>query len=141
MTEIIKTDNAKEFDEFVSASPKGHMMQSSAWGKVKNNWEWRGIICRDDSGRIKGVCAVLLRKMPMIPWSMMYSPRGPVCDLNDADTVKELMLAAKEYGEKNRAYALTVDTDALITDTDYINLLKSIGFKFKDNNESNQRRC
>ena len=133
MTEIITIDNAKEFDEYVSSSPKGHMMQSSAWGKVKNNWSWRGIICRDENGVIKGVCAILLRKMPMIPWSMMYAPRGPVCDLNDTETVKELMIAAKEYGEKNRAYALTVDTDALISNTGYIDLLKSIGFRFKDN--------
>lgn len=133
MTEIVKIDEATEFDSFVASSPKGHMMQASAWGKVKNNWDWRGFICRDNSGNIKGVCAVLLRKMPMMPWSMMYAPRGPVCDLADADTIKELLSEIKKYGEKNKAYALTIDTDALIENTCYIDLLKEIGFKFKDN--------
>ncbi len=135
MTEIITAENAKEFDEFVWNSPKGHMMQSSAWAKVKNNWDWRGIICRDESGNIKGACALLLRKMPLMPWSMMYSPRGPVCDLHDKETVKELVAAARDFGAKHKAYAFTVDTDTLITDTEYINTLKELGFTFKDNAE------
>lgn len=132
MIEIVKIENAAEFDAYVAASPKGHMMQSSAWGKVKSNWLWRGIISRGEDGSIKGVCAVLLRKMPIVPWSMMYAPRGPVCDLADEETVTELLTAAREFGAKNRAYAFTVDTDALITNEKYIALLKRLGFKFKD---------
>lgn len=133
-TEIVKIENASEFDAFVQSCPKGHMMQSSAWGKVKNNWKWRGIICRDENGTVKGVCAVLLRKLPMMPWSMMYAPRGPVCDLDDEATVTELLTAARDFGKANRAYAITVDTDALASNEKYINLLKKLGFVFKDNN-------
>lgn len=135
MTEIITMDKAEEFDRFVWNSPKGHMMQSSAWGKVKNNWEWRGVICRGDDGNIKGVCALLLLKKSIFPWKVMYAPRGPVCDLADKETVTELLTAAKEYGVKNGACNLTIDTDTLITNTEYIDLLRSIGFTFKDNAE------
>lgn len=131
--EIVDINNAAEFDAFVASHPKGHMMQSSAWGKVKKEWEWKGFIVRDSEGKIKGTCAVLFRKMPVVPWKMMYAPRGPVCDLSDKQTVTELLTGAKEYGAKNKAYAFTIDTDALITDTDYTDLLKSIGFTFKDN--------
>lgn len=134
MIEIVKIDNAAEFDAFVASSPKGHMMQASAWGKVKNNWSWRGIISRDESGSIRGVCAILLRKMPMMPWSMMYAPRGPVCDLDDEETVTELLTAAREYGIKNKAYAFTIDTDALVTNEKYTSLLEKLGFTFKDRN-------
>lgn len=132
MTEIVTIENAREFDEFVKQCPKGHMMQSSAWGKVKNNWQWRGVICRDESGAIKGVCALLLRDVPMLPWKMMYAPRGPVCDLTDKETVTELLAAARKYGEQNKAYALTIDTDTLVSDTAFIDLLKSQGFTFKE---------
>lgn len=131
--EIVDIKNAAEFDAFVASHPKGHMMQSSAWGKVKKEWEWKGFISRASDGKIKGTCAVLIRKMPIVPWKMMYAPRGPVCDLADKETVTELMTAAREYGEKNKAYAFTVDTDALITNTDYTELLRSLGFAFKDN--------
>ncbi len=131
--EIVDIKNAAEFDAFVASHPKGHMMQSSAWGKVKKEWEWKGFIVRDSAGKIKGTCAVLFRKMPIVPWKMMYAPRGPVCDLADKETVTELLMGAKEYGTKNKAYAFTIDTDALISDTDYSELLRSLGFTFKDN--------
>ncbi len=130
--EIVRTDNAAEFDAFVRSHPKGHMMQTSAWGRVKKEWEWVGFIKRDNNGEIKGVCGVLLRSIPMMPYKMMYAPRGPVCDLADKETVKELLLAAKEYGVKNKAVTLKIDTDTLASNEEYINLLKEIGFTFKD---------
>jgi len=133
--EIIKINEAAEFDKFVYSHPKGHMMQTSAWGKVKKEWEWTGFISRDESGNIKGVCSVLLRKIPMTPFKMMYAPRGPVCDLADKDTVTELLKAAAEYGKKNGAYTFKIDTDTPIANTEYIDLLKSIGFTFKEQGE------
>lgn len=130
--ETVKIKDAKEFDEFVYAHPKGHMMQTSAWGKVKKEWDWTGFIARDDSGAIKGVCGVLIRKIPMTPFKMMYAPRGPVCDLADKETVKALLTAVADYGKKNKAYTFKIDTDTLATDTEYIDLLKSLGFTFKE---------
>ncbi len=134
--EIVRIDNAAEFDAFVRSHPKGHMMQTSAWGKVKKEWEWVGFIKRDNNGEIKGVCGVLLRSIPMMPYKMMYAPRGPVCDLSDKETVRDLLLAAKEYGVKNKAVTLKIDTDTLASNEEYINLLKEIGFTFKDHNAS-----
>ncbi len=130
--ETVKINEAAEFDKFVYSHPKGHMMQTSAWGKVKKEWDWTGFILRDDSGEIKGVCAVLIRQIPMTPFKMMYAPRGPVCDLDDKETVKELLLAAAEYGKKNKAYTFKIDTDTPYSNKEYIELLKSIGFSFKE---------
>ena len=134
--EIVKINNATEFDAFVRSHPKGHMMQTSAWGKVKKEWEWVGFIKRDAEGKIKGVCGVLLRSIPMMPYKMMYAPRGPVCDLSDKETVRDLLLAAKEYGVKNKAVTLKIDTDTLASNEEYINLLKEIGFTCKDHSTS-----
>ena len=132
--EIVKIEAAQEFDAFVRSHSKGHMMQTSAWGKVKKEWEWVGFIKRNNEGEIIGTCAVLLRSIPMMPYKMMYAPRGPVCDLTDKETVRELLLAAKEYGVKNKAVTLKIDTDTLASNEEYINLLKEIGFTFKDHN-------
>ena len=130
--ENVRIENAQEFDSFVRSHPKGHMFQTSAWGNVKKEWEWRGFISRDADGKIKGTCGVLLRQIPMTPFKMMYAPRGPVCDLADKETVRELLLAVKEYGIKNKAYTFKIDTDTLASDTEYINLLKELGFTFKE---------
>ena len=130
--ETVKINEASEFDEYVYSNPKGHMMQTSAWGKVKKEWDWTGFISRDDNGKIKGTCAVLIRQIPMTPFRMMYAPRGPVCDLHDRDTVTELIKSVSEYGKKNKAYTFKIDTDTLADDTEYIDLLKSLGFVFKE---------
>ncbi|MBR3621601.1 MAG: methicillin resistance protein, partial [Clostridia bacterium] len=58
-TEIIDIDHASEFDEFVASHKRGHFMQSSLWGRVKDDWGWFGIICRGDDGVILGAMAVL----------------------------------------------------------------------------------
>ena len=130
--ETVKIQNAKEFDEFVKSHKKGHMMQTSMWGQVKKEWDWTGFIKRDENGKIKGVCGVLIRQIPLTPFKMMYAPRGPVCDLEDKETVKELLTAVAEYGKKNKAYTFKIDTDTLATNTEYIDLLKSLGFTFKE---------
>ncbi len=130
--ETVKIPDAAEFDEYVKSVPKGHMMQTSMWGKVKKEWDWTGFICRDDSGNIKGVCGVLIRKIPYTPFRMMYAPRGPVCDLTDKETVTELITAVSEYGKKNKAYTFKIDTDTLASNTEYIDLLKSLGFTFRE---------
>ncbi|MCR5150218.1 MAG: peptidoglycan bridge formation glycyltransferase FemA/FemB family protein, partial [Clostridiales bacterium] len=133
MIETVKIGNAAEFDSFVRSHKKGHMMQTSAWGKVKKEWEWTGFICRGEGGDIKGVCAVISRKMPFIPYKMMYAPRGPVCELDDTETVTSLLTAVADYGKKNRAYAFKIDTDTLITNTEYTGLLKKLGFTLHEN--------
>lgn len=130
--ETVKLNNAEEYDDFVRNHPKGHMMQTSAWGKIKREWDWTGFICRDDNGHIKGVCGVLIRKIPYTSFKMLYAPRGPVCDLSDKQTVTELIKAVSEYGKNNKAYTFKIDTDTLATDKEYIDLLKSLGFVFKE---------
>ncbi|NLX92671.1 MAG: hypothetical protein GXZ02_02195, partial [Clostridiales bacterium] len=54
ITEVITKEKATEFDTYVTASPKASFMQMSTWADVKNNWKWRGIICRDKDGKICG---------------------------------------------------------------------------------------
>ncbi|MBQ6266501.1 MAG: peptidoglycan bridge formation glycyltransferase FemA/FemB family protein [Clostridia bacterium] len=130
--ETVTIEQAAEFDAFVRSHPKGHMMQTSAWGRVKKEWDWRGFLLRGEDSAVRGACAVLLRQIPMTPFRLMYAPRGPVCDLHDADTVRELLLAVKEYGLRNKAYTFKIDTDTLVTDNAYIDQLKDLGFTFKE---------
>lgn len=142
--ETVKINQAEEFDTFVRNHPRAHMMQTSMWGKVKKEWDWTGFIVRGDSNEIKGVCGVLIRQIPMTPFKMMYAPRGPVCDLSDTETVTALVKSITEFGKKNKAYTFKIDTDTLATNTGYIDLLKSLGFVFKEHGtgfDTVQARC
>ena len=48
---------------------------------------------------IKGALSILIRKVPFFNNTMMYAPRGPVCDVHDKETLKELVSGAKELKE------------------------------------------
>ena len=52
--EIIKREQAVEFDAFVKSHYKASFMQGSPWAGVKKNWQWRGVISRGADGKIDG---------------------------------------------------------------------------------------
>lgn len=129
-TETVYLRNADELDAFVSRSPDGHFLQTSFWGRVKNDWKWFGIICRS-GGEITGTLAVLLRRISKTPYHLMYAPRGPVCDAGDEDTFCALINAAKNEGKKYNAYKLKIDNDIPVENEDYKKITGSHGFRFK----------
>ena len=52
-------------------------MQSSMWGKVKDNWRWEAVAVRGGDGNIKGTLSVLIRRLPVLKYTLMYGGRGP----------------------------------------------------------------
>lgn len=131
-TQIVDINNAAELDSFTAAHPNGHFLQTSLWGKVKNDWKWFGVICRNDSGEITGTLGVLLRKISGLPYHMMYAPRGPVCDFDDGETFAALIAAAKEEGKKYNAYELKIDKDVPANNEEYKSIAVSNGFRLKE---------
>ena len=86
----------KKVDAFIENHPKGHFLQSRDWAPVKPDWKQEIIVATDRDGEIKGVMTVLIRKLPVIGKSVMYAARGPVCDVHDKDTIKELLTIDKQ---------------------------------------------
>ena len=143
-TQIVDINNAAELDAFTEKHENGHFLQTSLWGKVKSDWKWFGVICRNDSGEITGTLAVLLRKISKLPYHMMYAPRGPVCDFDDKETFVALIEAAKQEGKKYNAYELKIDKDVPDDNEEYRAIALSQGFRFKGktiNFEDFQCRC
>ena len=104
-------------------------MQTSMWKDVKNNWGFDAVVVRDRDGNIKGSVAVLNQKVPVIGTSLLYAPRGPVCDFDDEETVRELKKGVDELAKKYKAHEFKCDPDALITETGLLNLLTEMGFE------------
>lgn len=143
-TQIVDINNAAELDSFVASHPNGHFLQTSLWGKVKNDWKWFGVVCKNESGEITGSMAVLLRKISKLPYHMMYAPRGPVCNFDDKETFSALIAAAKQEGKKYNAYQLKIDKDVPIDNEEYKAMAVAEGFKLKGrtvNFEDYQCRC
>ena len=109
----------KKVDAFIENHPKGHFLQSRDWAPVKPDWKQEIIVATDRDGEIKGVMTVLIRKLPVIGKSVMYAARGPVCDVHDKDTIKELLQKAKILAQRYNCYVLKIDPDVLVSDTEF----------------------
>ncbi|MBQ6947117.1 MAG: peptidoglycan bridge formation glycyltransferase FemA/FemB family protein, partial [Clostridia bacterium] len=118
-----------EYEAFNRSCPKGHFAQSVAWGKLKTEWTFEGVISRDKAGKINGIMSVLVRKMPMMPTSVLYAPRGPVCDVHDKAVLTTLLEGAAELAKKYKGYALKMDSDVKSDDEEYLSIMKELGCK------------
>ncbi len=129
MITTIGKDQLEEYEAFVQSHPKGHFMQSVLWAKQKPQWTWAAVASRDEQGAIRGTLAVLIRKVPGLPYTLMYGGRGPVCDPHDRETLRELTEGARALAKKHRAYVLKLDPDIVSSDTEFLSIMEGLGFQ------------
>ena len=136
MIETVTTATLAEYEGFIKGHPKGHFLQSSKWGRLKDSWKWEAIVSRDGEGKIRGSLAVLIRKVPAAPYTLMYAGRGPVCDSHDKETLAELTQGAKELAKKYHAYSLMMDPDIKSEDKEFISIMKDLGYKHRESGKN-----
>lgn len=127
---LLTPDRYGEYEAFLKSNPKGHFMQAPCWARVKDMWENEIVIVEDEQGKIKGSMLLLIRKVPFLPVTLMYSPRGPVCDIYDKDTISELVCGARELAKKYKSYVLKIDPDVPAGDEKFENIMRELGFRF-----------
>lgn len=132
MYEIITEKTLSEYEAFVQSHPKGNFAQSFLWGKQKPMWRWQAVAVRGTDGKIKGTLALMTRPVPVIGRTLMYGCRGPVCDLDDRETLAELIEGAKALAKENRAYVIKIDPDVPSSNTHFAGLLHELGFRGKE---------
>jgi lipid II:glycine glycyltransferase (peptidoglycan interpeptide bridge formation enzyme) len=129
---IVINGDVEKYKSYLVSHPRCNFAQSPEWAGVKSDWKNEIITVEDDCGVIKGAMSVLIRKVPFLGSALMYSSRGPVCDLHDADTLKALLEGAQQVAKKYRGYLLKLDTDVEIDDIEYIQIMKKLGFKIQE---------
>ncbi|MDR0883291.1 MAG: peptidoglycan bridge formation glycyltransferase FemA/FemB family protein [Oscillospiraceae bacterium] len=124
--ELCTAATRAEYADFVWNHPKGHYLQSPDWALVKRNWQWAGLIVRTDDGQICGTMSVLI--LPKGPTSLCYSPRGPVCDPADTNTLARLLQDAKRLAKERHAYVLKLDPDVDSANAAFADCVKAQGY-------------
>ncbi len=121
--------DSREYEDFLKNHYKGHYAQSEAWAKIKSDWKNEIIIVRDEKNKIKGTMSVLIRKLPYFKSTLMYAPRGPVCDIDDKETFNKIMEEADKLAKKYKSFMLKADPDVLASNENYKKIAKDNGFK------------
>lgn len=134
--EFLSDSNIEEYESFVKSHKNGSFMQSYYWSKVKSEWKHEIIVSRNDNGEIIGSMLILIKTAPIFKYSLLYAPRGPVCNLYDKEVFLDLLSGVKELAKKYNAYKFTIDPFVLEGDEEFIKLANSLGFlhtpKLKD---------
>jgi lipid II:glycine glycyltransferase (peptidoglycan interpeptide bridge formation enzyme) len=106
--------------------------QSTEWGKVKSSsWINEIVIVTNKNDEIIGSISVLIRKIPIFG-NLMYSSRGPVCDIHDEKVLEELTNGLKDLAKKYNAFVLKIEPDIKSDDKEFREIVSNLGYKIKD---------
>lgn len=128
---ITDEKSMNEYKEFLEVHERCNFQQSPEWAKVKDNWKNEVILAEDEQGKIIGSLSVLIRKMPIFG-NIMYSSRGPVCDIHNMAVLKQLTDGAKELAKKYNAIVLKIEPDIESKDQTFRDIVTNLGYKIKD---------
>ena len=128
---VTDEDSKEQYKKFLESHERCNFQQSPEWAKVKDNWKNEIILAEDEDGNIVGSLSVLIRKMPIFG-NIMYSSRGPVCDIHDISVLKQLTDGAKELAKKYKAIVLKIEPDIESDDQVFRDIVTNLGYKIKD---------
>lgn len=119
------------YTTFLESHPRCNFQQSVEWANVKSCWKNEIVLAEDGQGNITGGLSVLIRKIPFFG-SLMYCARGPVCDTDDADALRQLTEGAAALAKQYHAMALRMEPDVPITDRAFKTIMADLGYRFRD---------
>jgi len=128
---LVNEGNIDKYNEFLAKHDRCNFQQSIEWAKVKSNWKNEIVIVENDNGEIIGSLSVLIRKIPIFG-NMIYSPRGPVCDIHNKKVLEELTNGLRELAKKYNVFVLKIEPDIKSDDTEFREIVTELGYKIKD---------
>ena len=107
---LLEENDKQRYTEFLEKNDRCNFQQSLEWGNVKTSWKKEVILSEDADGNIVGSLCVWIRKIPIFG-NIMYSARGPVCDIHNEEVIKDLVKGSDELAKKYNAFVLRVEPD------------------------------
>ena len=107
-------EDVKRYETFMRNSPFSSITQDPNWANVKADWVNEQVYVERE-GEIVAAMSLLIRKGPG-GYSLLYAPRGPICDLHDRQLIEELIQEAEVLVKKHKAFALKMDPEQLYSD-------------------------
>ena len=121
-----------EYENFLEKHERCNFQQSLRWADVKTSWKKEVILAENNNKKIIGSLMVWIRKMPIFG-NIMYSARGPVCDVHNMEVLQQLTEGAKFLAKKYKAIVLMIEPDIESSDVEFKNIMIQLGYSIKDN--------
>ena len=129
---LVDETNIDKYNNFLEKHDRCNFQQSVEWGKVKSaSWKNEIVLAEDENGNIIGSISVLIRKIPIFG-NLMYSSRGPVCDIHDEEVLKQLTDGLKELAKKYNSFILKIEPDIKSDDKEFREIITKFKYGIKD---------
>jgi lipid II:glycine glycyltransferase (peptidoglycan interpeptide bridge formation enzyme) len=110
-------DDARAWDSTLRALPNPHILQSWAWGEFKSRHGWRATrLLFKERGETVAAASVLQRKLPRMPLSILYVPKGPALDWTRTGLAERVLQELARLARRQRALFVKVDPDIYYQD-------------------------
>ncbi len=111
--ELRLVTNPAEWQAIVGRLPNGHALQSGAWGAFKSRWGWmaRYWVLDEGKGGVNAAALVLKRTIPFTPFSILYTPKGPILDYSDPTLPQKVLGQLERLAQRERAILIKIDPD------------------------------
>ena len=127
---ILNKDDKKEverYNKYVREAYGTNFMQDISWGNIKKGWK-REYVYTLKNGKINSAMSCLVKKLPKLNYSIIYVPRGPVCDIYDIQKIENLLEEAKPLVKKYKAIMIKFDPE-IKKDSKLYKMYTKSGFK------------
>lgn len=105
----------RRYEEFITHSPYGNLMQDCRWAYVKKGWVGEQVTL-EKNGEITAALSIIFAHA-VGGRTLAYAPRGPVCDPYDTETVLALIKEAEPVLKKHQAFLLRLDPEVRYDET------------------------
>jgi peptidoglycan pentaglycine glycine transferase (the first glycine) len=110
--QITIIDDARAWDSTLLALPNPHILQSWAWGEFKSRHGWRATrLLFIEGGETVAAASVLQRRLPRLPLSILYVPKGPALDWTRVGLTERIVHELARLARRQRALFVKVDPD------------------------------
>ncbi len=92
--------------------PAAHVLQTWEWGAFKSRYGWQPVryLWLDDD-RPRAAASVLTRRLGRWPTAVMYVPKGPALDYENAALLEQVLAHLETTARRERALFVKIDPD------------------------------
>jgi peptidoglycan pentaglycine glycine transferase (the first glycine) len=111
--------SAVAWDELLLKLPNPHPLQSWSWGAFKGRWGWSGSplvldINGEEAGRPPLAAALVLkRRVPRLPFSILYVSKGPTLDYNNPALRRVMLAQLEQLARAEKAIFIKIDPNVV----------------------------
>jgi len=111
--QLVQTE--AEWQTLTESLPKANPLQSWVWGSFKSRWGWSMHPLKLADGERVAAAMVLKRRVPQLPFSILYAPKGPLFGNDDPAWQRAVLAALEQFARQQKAIFFKLDADVALS--------------------------